>query len=658
MAGSRIDNLIRFIRRVAAPANDPTASDAQLLERYAFARDETAFELLARRHGQMVLGVCRRVLGDAHDAEDAFQATFLVLARKAASAARYRSAGGWLYTVAYRVALRARARRAVRVTRELPLDEPPPAVALGPASEAAWREVRQVIDEEVSRLPEKYRAPFVLFHLEGRSTAEVAQELGCPVGTVESHLSRARQRLRARLLRRGLAPTPALFAALAPQEAWLPHPAVQVALAVVREGGGAVSAEAAVLAGEVVRSLGIAKPKMVILLLAVAMAGAASLAAATYPRAEFPVRPEISEATPLEKLRPAEQDVAVEPMVIDAPPQLDVGEIHAVALSPDGKILAVGDKSCQLKLWNVDARKEMAVLAQRADGPEWILCLAFSPDGKILASGGVDRHVTLWDVAKKEWKVTLNVAADVYAVAFSPDGKFLASAGGDYPRLGPVRSLEEVPTDNYKEFGQVKVWDLATKEPRTFFRSDAGRIMSVVFSPDGKTLAAAGRNGEVRLWDVTTGKERACFHEDNCCVNSVAFSPDGKTLASGSNDGTVKLWDLASGRVESRLKGHTARVKAVAFSPNGRILATVGDVPSLYPVNAYDVKGEVRLWDAATGKLRCNPLTVPHVAESLSFDARRGKYLAVGGYRVTRPNGSGPGEVTLWKMNPFSATDP
>src|SRR5438874_10951954 len=117
MAAGRIHDLIDFLRRAVVPGGGPAAPDAQLLERFAAARDEGAFELLAGRHGPLVLGVCRRVLGDAHEAEDAFQATFLLLARKASSVARHPSAGGWLHTVAYRVALRARARRASRAGR-------------------------------------------------------------------------------------------------------------------------------------------------------------------------------------------------------------------------------------------------------------------------------------------------------------------------------------------------------------------------------------------------------------------------------------------------------------------------------------------------------------------------------------------------------------
>jgi RNA polymerase sigma factor (sigma-70 family) len=205
MVGGRSYNLMSPFGGAATPKGGLAVADAELLERFA-AGDEAAFELLAWRHGPMVLDVCRGVLGDAHEAEDAFQATFLILAKKAPAAARCRSAAGWLHTVAYRVALRARARRASRAGRERPLDESVLARGPGPEEEAARREARRVIDEEVSRLPEKYRLPFVLFHLEGRTAPEIAWALGRPVGTVESRLTRARQRLRGRLAQRGLAP--------------------------------------------------------------------------------------------------------------------------------------------------------------------------------------------------------------------------------------------------------------------------------------------------------------------------------------------------------------------------------------------------------------------------------------------------------------------
>src|SRR5262249_33189711 len=150
--------------------------DAQLLERFTARQDEAAFELLVWRHGGMVLRLCRRLLRDAHEAEDAFQATFLALARRAGSVGRRGSVGGWLHRVAYRVALDARARWEKWDARTR-VDAPRAVSAPDPAVEAARREACQALDAEVDRLPEKFRIPFVLCDLEGWSNAEVAREL-------------------------------------------------------------------------------------------------------------------------------------------------------------------------------------------------------------------------------------------------------------------------------------------------------------------------------------------------------------------------------------------------------------------------------------------------------------------------------------------------
>jgi RND family efflux transporter MFP subunit len=187
------------------------ASDAQLLDLFASNRDEAAFELLLWRHARLVFGICLRLLHDLHDAEDAFQATFLALARHAGRIAKQEALAGWLHKVAYRVALTARAQRARRDVREKLIGAAEHLTASS-AVEAPLEnlELRCVLDQEIDRLPVRFRAAVVMCYLEGKSVDEAAVLLGCPRGTVASRLARARERLRVRLLGRGLAPTAAL----------------------------------------------------------------------------------------------------------------------------------------------------------------------------------------------------------------------------------------------------------------------------------------------------------------------------------------------------------------------------------------------------------------------------------------------------------------
>src|SRR5438270_3453540 len=198
MASGTRSAAARFIRRVSAAH----LADGDLLRRFTIGRDQAAFAELVRRHGPMVLGVCRRVAGDGHDAEDAFQAAFLVLARKAGAVGEPGRLGNWLYGVACRTALRARAAAARRRKREGPLVDVPATDRPCPAEAA---DLRRVLDEEIARLPDRFRAPVVLCYLEGRTNAEAARLLGCPTGTVLSRLATARAKLRARLTRRGVA---------------------------------------------------------------------------------------------------------------------------------------------------------------------------------------------------------------------------------------------------------------------------------------------------------------------------------------------------------------------------------------------------------------------------------------------------------------------
>jgi RNA polymerase sigma factor (sigma-70 family) len=178
-------------------------SEWQLLERYLECRDEAAFEALVTRHGPMVLGVCRRMLADRTDVDDAFQATFLVLVRRARHLGPRDAIGPWLYGVAIRVAIRARS-EAARRRRFQPLTAEVAAVA--PDRSTDSREIGEILDQELSRLPSKYRHPIVLCYLEGQTHEEAARQLEWPIGTVKGRLARARDLLQSRLVRRGLTP--------------------------------------------------------------------------------------------------------------------------------------------------------------------------------------------------------------------------------------------------------------------------------------------------------------------------------------------------------------------------------------------------------------------------------------------------------------------
>jgi RNA polymerase sigma factor (sigma-70 family) len=185
-------------------------TDGQLLDRYVKTRDESAFETLLRRHGPMVLGLCRRSLQDDHEAEDAFQATFLTLVNNARSIRKQDSLGSWLYGVAQRVTLKAK----IRAGKRNRLTQGEPMSVEDHDSQADLQEIRPVLHEEVGRLPEKYRAPIVLCYLEGQTHEEAARQLEWPVGTVKGRLSRAREMLHSRLSRRGIALSLGLVAML------------------------------------------------------------------------------------------------------------------------------------------------------------------------------------------------------------------------------------------------------------------------------------------------------------------------------------------------------------------------------------------------------------------------------------------------------------
>jgi RNA polymerase sigma factor (sigma-70 family) len=208
MAKAVSSPILHLIRQVVEDQSVRQLCDRDLLQRFGDQRDEAAFDTLLRRYGPMVLDVCRGVLGNEADAEDAFQATFLILARKAASIRKSASVGSWLHGVAYRTALKARAQLATRQKTE----SRAPARPISEPDDLTWREVRQVLHEELTGLAERYRVPLVVCYLEGKTQDAAAALLGLAKSTLKERLERGRSLLRARMVRRGLGPAAALIA--------------------------------------------------------------------------------------------------------------------------------------------------------------------------------------------------------------------------------------------------------------------------------------------------------------------------------------------------------------------------------------------------------------------------------------------------------------
>lgn len=274
MSRSRLYSVLANIHRPRSCSEAESVPDAELLDRFARLRDEAAIELLVWRHERMVLGVCRRLLRDEQDAEDAFQAVFLTLARKAASIGRREAVASWLYKVAYRCALRVR--KSVRRQRQgvvNGIDSANVAVSDSSLTAIEQDDLRALLDEEVQRLPTKYRTAIVLCYLEGKSYQQAALELGCPAGTLSARLHTAREKLRRRLTARGIAPAAALAVLEGASEA---HAAARLAAVAVQAAGRIISGQSAAdvvssraleICTGVIQAMSVSKPKIVAIVL-------------------------------------------------------------------------------------------------------------------------------------------------------------------------------------------------------------------------------------------------------------------------------------------------------------------------------------------------------------------------------------------------------
>jgi WD40 repeat protein len=260
----------------------------------------------------------------------------------------------------------------------------------------------------------------------------------------------------------------------------------------------------------------------------------------------------------------------------------------SAAFSPDGKTLAIGaslaDMDCpgELKVWDVATQRERLALTKHRGG---VSCVAFSPDGSILVTGSFDQTAKLWDaVSGRELATLQGHAGRILCVAFSPDGKTLATGDSDQT---------------------VKLWDVARRQEVTSFKATLrGSVLGLAFSPNGKTLATGAWDPVAKLWDVTSRRQVAALKGHRNRVLSVAFSPNGKTLVTASDDTTAKLWDVATQRAVHTFVGHTTQVSALALSADGRTVIT-GSQDGAVKLWGVRVRQAADLLQGHTGPVNC-----------------------------------------------------
>jgi WD40 repeat protein/tRNA A-37 threonylcarbamoyl transferase component Bud32 len=306
--------------------------------------------------------------------------------------------------------------------------------------------------------------------------------------------------------------------------------------------------------------------------------------------------------------------------------------VRCVTFSPDSQVAATAGADGTVRLWDATTGQQRRILKGHTD---WVSCVTFSPDGKTLASASADKTVKLWDVATGAEQRTLEGHDDVVGwIVFAPDGKTLASANGHWT-IRVANPLNQFLRPSSGLLGYVKLWDVAKGAELATLAGNSNQILTLAFSPDGRTLAAGQSGDFIRLWDVNGRREPATLAGHRGPVFSLAFSPDGKTLASGSWDKTVRLWDVAGEKERATFHGHREPVFSLAFSPDGKTLATGG----------FDQT--VRMWDMATGRerFRINGHTAAVV--SLAF-APDGQSLATAGW---------DGSVKLWDATRPQACD-
>jgi RNA polymerase sigma factor (sigma-70 family) len=675
--------------------------DAVLLKRFVTADDRGAFELLVARHGPMVLGTARRLVGNSHDAEDVFQAVFLSLARGARSICRGRALPAWLHKTTCRVAARLRAgRRIVSV----PVS-PERTVECDPAAGLLWQEVCQALDEELERLPQRLRSPLLLCHLSGLTRDEAARQLGWSVSTLKRRLEEGRKLLRLRLERRGIAAVGLALAVLTPGtlQASVGKALLDSCLGLVFPKGAAVPAtiSALVLASGM---KGLAMKSILASLAAIALGVGIYAAAGSADPVGQPVGPEVANGKAEElagasanEQKPARVDLYGDPLPEGAIARLGTvrlrqsGGLRALVFSPDGKSIITGGRSSALHQWDLATGKEL----RRFTGPETgVAHVTFSPDERTLIAVNEEGSVWLWDTVtgKESRRIDGNLKRK-YVIAVARQGELLAFheqgtirvcnpttgqtiqslKGHQRPIMALAFSEDSKKLWSASTDGTTRLWDLSTgNEIGQFVGKDLlGTRCIAVDEKRGKLVTGDGKTA--RIWDIGSGKQIGQLSGDDSYISAVAFVPDGLSVAAGTTGGRVRICEVASGKTLWQSHTHGGQVNSLVFSPDGKLLASGTAESAIQLLNVATGKpihdfggpqervssvvfspdgqtvataawdGSIRLWDPITGSQKRRIELEIAASDRTILYSSNGKFLVSNNFGST-------GNVVIWDI--------
>lgn len=569
MSAPTLDRLNRHCRKLATPRDE---SDGDLLSRFVAGGDDAAFAAILERHGAMVRGVCRRVLRDDHLADDAFQAVALVLARNAGRIRRHGSLASWLFGTAHRLALQMQRTRARRRRREQAAAKRVDAIT----APKPWDDLLAVLDEELARLPERYRAPLIACYMDGRTQDEAARELGASLSTLRRRLDEARDLLRRRLRRRGVELSAALLTA-----------------GLVRETVAAELIQAATAAAGRFALTGAAPPSLAGFVdlasgvrTAVYSIIAATVVAGAIAAGALGGRPSPAETPP----RGADDKPRAES--VEAP-------------LPDGAVARVGSTR-----W-------------RPGG--WVWVMSWSPDRKTLATYGHAGGLCTLDAATGKLLRRYDLGLKDYPVGdirFTDDGKGIAVIdylGYRVVDLATGKNAVHHPweRDMYRAFTDV----FLSPDGKTFLTCDnidlnlhrcsdrslvwtakvGGKwTAGAAFSPDGKRVAVPDREQALKVRDVVTGKVEFELKGDQKKIGNVVFSPDSRLLATLGwwDSREVVVWDLKSQKPLAAVPGIGMGMTRAIFSADNAMLVVAGGTDDTFviDVKAGKIVRKFRTW--------------------------------------------------------------